>query len=103
MMAKKNTIHVTDVRVHKVQAKKSKLKAFVTITLNEEFVVGGLKVIDGKDGLFVAMPSSKGSDGEYYDDCFPLNAELREEISKIVIEAYEEWVQIVKASMHRVD
>lgn len=89
-MAKKMTIEVTDVRVRLVQNKKSRLKGFASITLNDCFVVTGLKIIDGNDGLFVAMPSEKGSDGNYYDIAFPLNGELREEIQKIVLDEYDE-------------
>lgn len=88
-MAKKS-IEVTEVRVNKVTGSKSKLKGFASITLNSGFVVTGVRIVSGKDGLFVAMPSTKGADGEYYDTCFPLSAELREEISKRVLDEFED-------------
>lgn len=80
---------VTDVRVRKV-AKEGKMKAIVSITLDEEFVVHDIKVIEGEKGLFIAMPSRKAVDGEYRDIAHPINSGTRDMIQGIVLERYKE-------------
>ena len=75
-------------RVRKV-AKDGKMKAVVSITLDDEFVVHDIKVIEGEKGLFIAMPSRKASDGEYRDIAHPINSESRERIQTIILEQYE--------------
>ena len=75
-------------RVRQV-AKDGKMKAVVSITLDEEFVVHDIKVIEGEKGLFIAMPSRKASDGEYRDIAHPINSETRERIQTIILEQYE--------------
>ena len=80
---------ITDVRVRKV-AKEGKMKAVVSITIDEEFVVHDIKVIEGEKGLFIAMPSRKASDGEYKDIAHPINSATREKIQKMILEKYEE-------------
>ena len=75
-------------RVRKV-AKDGKIKAVVSITLDDEFVVHDIKVIEGEKGLFIAMPSRKASDGEYRDIAHPINSETRERIQTIILEQYE--------------
>ena len=75
-------------RVRKV-AKDGKMKAVVSITLDDEFVVHDIKVIEGEKGLFIAMPSRKASDGEYRDIAHPINSETRERIKTIILEQYE--------------
>ena len=85
-------MHITDVRVRKV-AKEGKLKAVVSITLDEEFVVHDIKVIEGEKGLFIAMPSKKSADGEYRDIAHPINSGTRERIQNIILEKYEEAIQ----------
>ena len=75
-------------RVRKV-AKDGKMKAVVSITLDDEFVVNDIKVIEGEKGLFIAMPSRKASDGEYRDIAHPINSETRERIQTIILEQYE--------------
>ena len=75
-------------RVRKV-AKDGKMKAVVSITLDDEFVVHDIKVIEGEKGLFIAMPSRKASDGEYRDIAHPINSENRERIQTIILEQYE--------------
>lgn len=75
-------------RVRKV-AKDGKMKAVVSITLDDEFVVHDIKVIEGEKGLFIAMPSRKASDGEYRDIAHPINSETRECIQTIILEQYE--------------
>ncbi len=81
-------MHITDVRVRKVN-KEGKMKAVVSITIDNEFVVHDIKVIDGDKGLFIAMPSRKAGDGEYRDIAHPINSETREKIQNIVLEKYE--------------
>ena len=81
-------MQITDVRVRKV-AKEGKLKAVVSITMDEEFVVHDIKVIEGEKGLFIAMPSKKAVDGEYRDIAHPINSETREKIQSIILENYE--------------
>ena len=82
-------MQITDVRVRKV-AKEGKLKAVVSITMDEEFVVHDIKVIEGEKGLFIAMPSKKALDGEYRDIAHPINSATRERIQNIILERYEE-------------
>lgn len=79
---------ITDVRVRKI-AKEGKMKAVVSITLDDEFVVHDIKVIEGEKGLFIAMPSRKAADGEYRDIAHPINSTTRERIQKMILEAYE--------------
>jgi len=81
-------MQITDVRVRKV-AKEGKMKAVVSITLENEFVIHDIKVIEGEKGLFIAMPSRKASDGEYRDIAHPINSETREVMQKIILEKYE--------------
>lgn len=81
-------MQITDVRVRKV-SKEGKMKAVVSITLDEEFVVHDIKVIEGEKGLFIAMPSRKAGDGEYRDIAHPINSETRDRIQKVILEKYE--------------
>jgi len=83
-------MEVTDVKVFPVS--EEKLKAYVTITLDNSFVVRDLKIIQGKSGYFVAMPSKKRKDGTYRDMAHPLNTETREMIESKVIAEYEKEV-----------
>jgi len=86
-------MEITDARVRKV-AKEGKLKAIVSITIDEAFVVHDIKVIEGEKGLFIAMPSKKALDGEYRDVAHPLNSETREMIQRIILQKYEEALAI---------
>ena len=81
-------MEITDVRIRKV-TKESKMKAIVSITLDEAFVVHDIKVIEGEKGLFIAMPSRKAGDGEYRDIAHPINAATREMVQKAILNAYE--------------
>lgn len=83
-----NTLEITDVRVRKVN-KEGKMKAVVSVTFDNEFVVHDIKVIEGEKGYFIAMPSRKTLDGEFRDIAHPINSETREKIQKIVLEKYE--------------
>lgn len=82
-------MEITDVRVRKV-AKEGKMKAVVSITIDNEFVVHDIKVIEGEKGLFIAMPSRKASDGEYRDIAHPINSETRTKIQDLILAKYEE-------------
>ena len=82
-------MNITDVRVRRV-AKEGKMKAVVSITIDEEFVVHDIKVIEGEKGLFIAMPSRKATDGEYRDIAHPINSEKREKIQGIILQKYEQ-------------
>ena len=84
-------MQVTDVRVRKIE-KEGKMKAIVSITLDNEFVIHDIKVIEGEKGLFIAMPSRKAADGEYRDIAHPINSETREQIQKLILEKYQETV-----------
>lgn len=82
-------MNITDVRVRKV-AKEGKMKAVVSITLDDVFVVHDIKVIEGEKGLFIAMPSRKATDGEYRDIAHPINSSTRENIQNIILNKYQE-------------
>ncbi len=88
---------ITDVRVRKV-LKEGKLKAVVSITIDDVFVVHDIKVVDGDKGLFIAMPSRKSSDGEYRDVAHPINSETREEIQKLILSEYQKMLDEEVAS-----
>ncbi|QUI20833.1 septation regulator SpoVG [Vallitalea pronyensis] len=81
-------MQITDVRIRKV-AKDGKMKAVVSVTFDNEFVVHDIKVIEGEKGLFIAMPSRKALDGEFRDIAHPINSDTREKIQKSVLEKYE--------------
>ena len=81
-------MQITDVRVRRV-SKDGKMKAVVSITIDNEFVVHDIKVIEGDKGLFIAMPSRKAGDGEYRDIAHPINSETRDKIQRIILEKYE--------------
>ena len=66
------------------------MKAVVSITIDEEFVVHDIKVIEGEKGLFIAMPSRKAADGEYRDIAHPINSETRERIQRLILDRYKE-------------
>ncbi len=80
-------MEITDVRVRKVN-KEGRMKAVVSITFDNAFVVHDIKVIEREEGLFIAMPSRKTADGEYRDIAHPINAETREMIQSCVLEKY---------------
>lgn len=81
-------MQITDVRVRKI-TKEGKMRAIVSITIDDEFVVHDIKVIEGDKGLFIAMPSKKATDGEYRDIAHPINSSTREKIQSIILERYQ--------------
>ena len=82
-------MQITDVRIRKVE-KEGKMKAVVSITIDEEFVVHDIKVIEGDKGLFIAMPSRKAADGEYRDIAHPINSDTRVRIQTLILQKYQE-------------
>ena len=80
---------ITDIRVRRVDKEDSKLRAVVSITIDDCFVVHDIKVIEGKDSLFIAMPSRKTKEGEYKDVAHPISTEVRSMLSDAIIEAYK--------------
>ena len=89
MKGEHKKMNITDVRIRKV-AKEGKMKAVVSITIDDEFVVHDIKVIEGDKGLFIAMPSRKAADGEYRDIAHPINSETREIIQNMILTRYHE-------------
>lgn len=87
-----NVMKITDVRIRRIE-KEGKMKAVVSITIENEFVVHDIKVIEGEKGLFIAMPSRKANDGEYRDIAHPINMQTREYIQDVILEKYHEILQ----------
>ena len=83
---------ITDVRIRKI-ASEGKMKAVVSITFDNEFVVHDIKVIEGQNGLFIAMPSRKTPDGEFKDIAHPINTDTREKIQASILKAYDEAME----------
>lgn len=83
-----SNLEVTDVRLRRVNTD-GRMKAIASITIDEEFVVHDIRVIDGNNGMFVAMPSKRTPDGEFRDIAHPITSETREKIQTIVLEEYE--------------
>ena len=93
---------VTDVKVYPVKAKGIKIKAICHVTFDEEFVVKGIKLIKGDNGLFISMPNSKSTNGEYFDICFPLSASFRKEIQDAIIEEAKNYKEDKKKTSKKV-
>ena len=81
-------MQITDLRMRKIE-KVGKMKAVVSITIDDEFVVHDIKVIEGEKGLFIAMPSRRASDGEYRDIAHPINSQTRDNIQKMILDKYK--------------
>ena len=86
MVNQSNGVEV--LRLHRLSGESS-LKAFADVSFAGVFIVKGIKVVEGKKGLFVSMPSEKGKDGKWYDTAHPLTKEFRESLNEVVLEAYE--------------
>jgi len=80
-------MEITEVRI--TLRDEPKLKAFANITLDDCFVIRGLKIIEGSNGFFISMPSRKGKDGTYRDIAHPINNETRQRIETVVLDAYK--------------
>ena len=85
-------MQITDIRIRKVE-KEGKMKAVVSITIDDEFVVHDIKIIEGEKGLVIAMPSPKANDGEYRDIAHPINSGTRENIQKLILDKYKAEIE----------
>ena len=85
-------INITDVKIRKL-GEEGKMKAVVSITFDNMFVIHDIKVIESKDKLFVAMPSRKTADGEFKDIAHPINSEMRDVLQKAIIEKYNDYIE----------
>ena len=83
-------MEITEIRVYPVEGEEDRLKAYATITFDNCFIVRDLRIINGNNGLFVAMPSKKRKDGTFRDIAHPLNSEMRSQIEGMVLKAFEE-------------
>ena len=82
-------MQITDVRIRKIE-KEGKMKAVVSITIDEEFVIHDIKIIEGEKGRFIAMPSRKTAEGEYKDIAHPIKSSTRELIQNLILQKYNE-------------
>ena len=85
-------MQITDIRIRRI-SKEGKMKAVVSITFDNAFVVHDIKIIEGEKGLFIAMPSRKAADGEYRDIAHPINSETRDIVQTMVLKKYEELME----------
>ena len=81
-------MQITSVNVKKIEKEESRMKGIVSVLIDDCFVIRDIRIIDGKDGLFVAMPSRKNIDGEYHDIAHPINAETRKMFEDAILEEY---------------
>lgn len=82
-------MQITDIRIRKIE-KEGKMKAVVSITIDDEFVVHDIKIIEGEKGMFIAMPSRKATDGEYKDIAHPIKSSTREQLQDMILSKYRE-------------
>ena len=80
-------MEITDIRIRRLEGS-NKMKAIVSITIDDEFVLHDIKVVDGEKGLFIAMPSKKTGDGEYRDIAHPIKTETRNRIQRMILDRY---------------
>lgn len=84
-------MQITDIRVRKI-TQEGKMKAVVSVTFDDAFVVHDIKIIEGKENLFAAMPSRKSADGTYRDIVHPITTQMREQLQNAILAKYEEFV-----------
>ena len=84
-------MEITDVRIRKIDAE-GKMKAVVSVTFDNEFVVHDIKIIESQNGMFIAMPSRKMADGEFRDIAHPINSETRSRIQEAIFKEYEKSI-----------
>ena len=89
-------MNITDVRIRKI-TDEGKMKAVVSITFDDEFVVHDIKIIDGQNGLFIAMPSRKDESGVFRDIVHPISPSARQEIEEQILDAYSRHLALVEA------
>ncbi len=85
-------MQITDIRIRKTE-REGKLKAVASITIDDEFVVHDIKIIDGDKGMFIAMPSRKTTDGEYKDIAHPIKSSTREEMQRLILDKYHNEIE----------
>lgn len=85
-------MQITDIRIRSVE-KEGKMKAVVSITIDDEFVVHDIKIIEGEKGMFIAMPSRKAADGEYRDIAHPINTATKERLQSMILSKYQESLE----------
>lgn len=85
-------MQITDIKIRSVE-KEGKMKAVVSITIDDEFVVHDIKIIEGEKGMFIAMPSRKAADGEYRDIAHPINTATRERLQSMILSKYQESLE----------
>ena len=85
-------MQITDIRIRSVE-KEGKMKAVVSITIDDGFVVHDIKIIEGEKGMFIAMPSRKAADGEYRDIAHPINTATRERLQSMILSKYQESLE----------
>ena len=85
-------MQITDIRIRSVE-KEGKMKAVVSITIDDEVVVHDIKIIEGEKGMFIAMPSRKAADGEYRDIAHPINTATRERLQSMILSKYQESLE----------
>lgn len=85
-------MEITEVRIKVLNKEDSSVKAVASINLNGMFVVHNIRVIEGKSGLFIAFPASKGNDGKFRDIAHPINSDFRKQIETAVLDKYNEEV-----------
>lgn len=85
-------MQITDIRIRSVE-KEGKMKAVVSITIDDEFVVHDIKIIEGEKGMFIALPSRKAADGEYRDIAHPINTATRERLQSMILSKYQESLE----------
>lgn len=95
-------MEITDIRVRRVGGD-GKLKAYVTVTFDEAFVVHNIKVIHGRNGVFIAMPSRRTKTGEYKDVAHPIHTDFRARLQERVLQAYEQSLADPDAHLHDPD
>ena len=88
---------ITDIRIRKVNAD-GKLKAYVTVTFDDSFVVHNVKIIEGENGVFIAMPSRKTKSGEYKDVAHPINTSFRTQLQDRILEEYEKMGEAMETA-----
>ena len=79
---------ITDVRLRRTESEDSRMKALVSVTFDDAFVVHDIRVIEGNNGLFVEMPSKRTPDGEFRDIAHPINSSMRQQIQEMIMEVY---------------
>ena len=89
-------MQITDVRLRKVNNQDTRMKALVSITFEGSFVIHDLRVIEGNNGLFVAMPSKRTPDGEFRDIAHPINSEMRQHVQEEIMKVYEETEDVAE-------